>query len=114
MTWRRDGFEARPSNDFERPIAAERAGGVISNQMCEKSTLVHCFVCCRIQRSLLERQFRALSGFGARPGSDFERPSGCRARPGDIEYNVLKSNASAVFSSAADENEACWSSDFAR
>ena len=33
------GFAARPSSDFERPVAAEHARAVISSGMCEKAAL---------------------------------------------------------------------------
>ena len=45
----------------------------------------------------------------------FRAPSGCRARPSsDVERNLRKRNAGAVFSRAVEEKEACSSSDFKR
>ena len=57
--------------------------------------------CGRIPRSVLEQRFRAVDGSEGSPSHVFERPKSCRARPSsDVERNVRKSNANAVFPSA--------------
>ena len=64
-------FEARPSSDFERPVAAEQG---FQAECAKRHYWGGVFECGQMRRSLLEQRFRALSVIGARTSSGFERP----------------------------------------